>query len=328
MSKHKISSSEFLSSGDIIDIVAPASNAPHEELEHAARFLENQGFVPRFSPEFMKGDFCFAQTDEFRLKDFKRAISAKDSKIVWSLRGGYGSMRILPALQKMKKPNRSKLFVGLSDVTALHIFLNQNWKWPTLHCPMVSRLNAERQLPAERDEVLRVLKGVPSELEYARLTPLNNAAKKLKKVQGQVVGGNLVTLEAGLGTFWQIKTLNKILFLEEVSERGYRLDRSLEHLRQAKVFDGVRAVVFGDIVGGDEADGSNLTWQAVERFASAQRVPVFSGVESGHGKLQRPLPFLANAELSNREDGGVLVCEWNPAKWFPSDKRRPGSNQR
>lgn len=199
----------------------------------------------------------------------------------------------------LQKPKQDRHVLGLSDITALHVYFAQRWGWQTLHAPVLSRFGAGRATDLETQEVFEILNGERASVTFDNLLPINSVAKKLKThLKGKVIGGNLCTLEALVGTPYQAKTRGKILFLEEVHERGYRILRSLVHLQQAGSFDGVKAVVWGDITGGDELDGSNRTWEAVNRFFEKMKVPAFRGIQSGHGDVQRPLPMNTPATLS------------------------------
>ncbi|MCB0342575.1 MAG: LD-carboxypeptidase [Pseudobdellovibrionaceae bacterium] len=287
-----------LESGDIVDIVAPGSACTPSELKGAVQFLKSWGLVPRYPAKLFGRDVFCSNTDEKRFQFLKQALYARDSKAVWCLRGGYGAIRLLPQLEKLKKPKASKLFIGYSDVTTLHHFLNQKWHWSTIHGPLLARMGAPDLPIKERRELQSLLFGQSPEITFSGLRPLNALARKSRLISSTVVGGNLVVAQSLMGTPWQAKTAGGILFFEEVSERGYRIDRMLEHLKQSGHFDRIKAVVFGDIVGGKEPNGRSLTNKAVERFASSVKFPVLRGVKAGHGAVQRPVPFLTPACLT------------------------------
>ncbi len=279
-----------LSKGDIVEIVAPASQCSVSELHSAIASVEAMGLEPRMPKNIFTDDHAFfSNTDQNRFQFLKQALLRRDSKVVWCLRGGYGSIRLLPLLAKVKKPKTPKLVIGLSDISTLHNFLVQNWKWPTIHGPMLGTF-AQRS-EEERGEILDLIFGRLDKIKFERLQPMNAAAKKSKRIQGPIVGGNLMTLQSSQGTPWEFHADNSIVFLEEINERGYRLDRLLVSLVQAGYFKKAKAIVLGDFLGGSEPDGENYVEEVLEQFASEVKIPVLKGLKSGHGNLRRPVPF-------------------------------------
>lgn len=126
---------------------------------------------------------------------------------------------------------------------------------------------------------------------------LNALANQPHRLDACVTGGNLCLVQASIGTSWQLKGAQKIIFLEEVNERGYRVDRMLEHLRQAGIFDNAQAIVFGDFLDGNEPDGSSLVQPVLERFAQQIKIPVIQIAGIGHGYINQPLWLGSSATL-------------------------------
>ncbi len=289
----------YLTSGDVIDVVAPASPSPREGLENGIRWIEEQGFVARVPDNIIRTDVFFASPLKEQLEQLKTAIYS-DSKMIWSLRGGYGSMRLIPHMMKWKKPKAPKLFMGFSDVTALHIFFGQHWGWPTIHGRNVSSMSPEKK-SKDRKDVASLLLGKKENLEYKNLKPMNELAKKAGTIKGEVSGGNLKLLQTSIKTSWELNARGKILFMEDVGERGYAVDRMLEQLWQAGIsHKGPRALVLGDFSEGTEKDGRDLTAVALQRFADRAPYPVFKGMKCGHGDINFSLPLGTKAELSER----------------------------
>jgi muramoyltetrapeptide carboxypeptidase len=293
--------------GDLVDVVAPASSSSNQELKSGIRYLENLGLNVRVPKDIFKRQFALSNSDEYRFQHLLKSLLNTDSKAVWCVRGGYGSMRLLPALAKVRPPKTNKLFIGLSDITSLHIFFNQEWNWPTIHGPVLARMGSENPTAAERKEVEALIFGELTEISF-RLKPLNTQARRKKTLRSSVVGGNLETIAAGQGTPWQLDTRRRIIFIEEINERGYRVDRKFQNFKQAGLFDNASAIVFGDFIGGAEPDSGKKMWkEAIAELAQSVRVPVFSGIRSGHGTLQRPVPFNTDSEIRN----STLVCATN-----------------
>lgn len=202
----------------------------------------------------------------------------------------------------MKKPRREKLFIGFSDGTALHVFLNQVWNWPTLHGPSAEQIAKLTVGPQTIEIALHIARQGFSQYTPPTLKPFNRKARKISSLSGTLVGGNLCILQCGAGTKWQLNSSDRILFLEEVDERGYRVDRMLMHLQQANILEGAKAIIFGDFVGGDEVSGTSLILPVLQRFAENINLPVFSLPGCGHGNENLPLPFNVDLKFTVNQD--------------------------
>ncbi len=289
-----------LQPGDLVDIVSPGSSSRPEDVELCLELLHSWGLKTRLPKETFREHPFHSNEDEVRLKLLKKALMAKDSKAVWCLRGGYGANRLLPELWKMKAAPKAKMLIGYSDITSLLVFLKQKWKWNCFHGPLLETLTSGRLPMSQVEECRRVVFGENLEMQFD-LKPMNAKAKKLKKLQAPLIGGNLVVLESALGTPYQAKYAGQILVLEEVGERGYRVDRMLEHLKQSGALKGCKALVFGEFLFGDERDGKNYVSFALERFAAENLLPCFSGLEMGHGEKNRMIPIGPQAVLSQQQ---------------------------
>lgn len=301
-----------LKPGDVVDLVAPGFRPTEEDFTGALVFLANWGLEARYPAGLFGRDVLCSNDDRTRFEFLKDALHARDSKAIWCVRGGYGSIRLVPELMKLKRPKGPpKLFVGLSDITTLHLFLKQEWGWPTVHGPLLDRLGKGAARPRYVTELKKYVFGDMNEIEFKGLKALNSSATKRKVLRGSVSGGNLITLQSSLGTPVSWRTKGEILFFEDIGERGYRVDRVLEHFDQVGVFKKAKAVVFGQFTGGAEADGKSLTPAVIKRFAHEMDkrygLPVFSGLDSGHGVVQRPLPFGTESVLHLGERGR-LIC--------------------
>jgi muramoyltetrapeptide carboxypeptidase len=285
----------FLQSGDRVDIVAPASHGPRDRLEKGIQWLKAAGLKVHVPDQLIEPDLFFASDLKTQLLHFKEALYS-EGKAIWCLRGGYGGMRLIPHLKKIKPPTKPKLFVGYSDATALHLFLQQEWKWPTLHARNIGQLDLESpatDLTLLRDLILRN----KTKLVFDGLQPLNAAARQRGMIEAPLTGGNLKLLQCSIGTSWEMKCSGKILFMEDVGERGYAVHRMLEQLRQAKLLR-PKALVLGDFTEGEEKDGKDLTMAALERIADEVDFPVVTGLPCGHHPDRNsPLPFGIKAAL-------------------------------
>lgn len=283
-----------LKPGDIVDVVAPASRCSEQELKAGVSFIKSLGLVPRvpknlFGPRKLP---LFANSDQERLKQLKKALYAPDSKMIWCVRGGYGSLRLMPDVRRWKKPRRPKIFLGYSDITTLHAHFNQAWDWPTVHGPMVERAGSGRMSAGEKRALVSLIFGRTGAVEFKTLKPMNAAARRSRVVRGTLWGGNMAVLQSALGTPSALKPNGHILFFEDIGEAPHRVDRMLSQFHQAGWFKHTKAIVFGHFLLNDAKQRRQLWNDVIPRFAASVRFPVFRGLPVGHNsKVQFPLPF-------------------------------------
>lgn len=288
-----------LKKGDIVDIVAPGFATSNEVVDLARKFLQEQGLVPRVPQDLFAPDVVCGNTDEARLRHLKAALSAEDSKAIWSIRAGYGAIRLIEAISKFKKPKKPKLFIGYSDSTTIHNFLNLFWGWPTLHGPLMDRLAQKTLPPAQAQETLDIVFGRQQQIEHKNLNPINRAAQKAATIRSFCLGGNLTVTQSHLGTKFARSPKGSVLIFEDVGERGYRVDRILKQFEMAGYLKGVKAIVFGEFIRCEEPgpQGVSKVPGVIQRFADEQKIPVFTGLEVGHGDLQRIVPLYTSCVL-------------------------------
>lgn len=260
-------------------------------------------------------DSCFinknilgaADDDENRFRRFNAAMHT-DHKILWSLRGGYGSYRLISFLKKLPKPKHKKIFVGFSDTTAMSLFISQNWKnWETIHAPVFIHLVNKEFHKENFDLLMQILHGTIKTYSIRNIKPLNSVAVKSKKVSGRVTGGNLTLLETSLATIWEVDTKNKIIFIEDTGESASRIYRSLQHLKQAGKFKHAKAVIFGTFA----ANWHMGIHTHLKQFASELSVPVFVTDQFGHGKFNMPIVYNAKSTIYQGIWTISLPHNWN-----------------
>ncbi|MDL2210665.1 LD-carboxypeptidase [Desulfovibrio sp. OttesenSCG-928-O18] len=281
-------------------IVAPSSGPSAASAGASFELAEKiNACLPRASLQ-ADGVPYHAAPDTVRLHMLGEALTDPDARVVWALRGGYGAGRLLPELAKLPAPNRNVILVGYSDITFLHLFMHTH-ALQTVHGSMVFELANPNKDPENFYLLSALLAGALPELSYGGLEPLNHAARQMSgPVSGIFTGGNLACFTATAGTPWMPDTTGKILFFEDVDEGGHRVDRMFTQLRQAGVFDGVKAVVLGSFT-----DGDNNTSFALERFADEMDKPVFTTDQFGHGSKNYPLVLNAPASVEP-EPGGTF----------------------
>ena len=281
--------------GEIVDVVAPASKCPKPDLQAGLELIRSWGLVPRVDKAlFGKDRFC-ANSDQQRARQLTAALKAKDSRLVWCVRGGYGSGRILSDVFRRSFPS-NKLFIGFSDLTAVQLQLYQQG-WASIHGPMIGGLGSGFYSKPVINELKRLL-FKPNVSQQFSLKPVG--AIRSGAIKGRVVGGNLKMIESLTGTRWLPSFRSQIVFFEDIDERGYSVDRMLDHLLQVGAFKGARAVVFGRFLAGLEKDGKARQNEAISRFAERIKIPVFKGLKVGHGGSDRPLVTNQVGHISGR----------------------------
>ncbi len=290
-----------------ITIVAPASGASNGVLSNLKNIVSLKLNIP---------DNCFAgkslfhaSDDNTRLLCLKNALLNQSSNVVWTLRGGYGSAKLIIGLQRLQKPIKEKIFIGFSDITALHIFFSQEWGWKTIHgSGMIDILDPTKNRQ-NFIKIAKIISGKDTLATIKGLSAINPNAKSKKIVIGSLTGGNLTIVQTSIGTPWQIKTVNKILFLEDVNIKPYQLDRTLYHLKQSGLLEHIKAIIFGTCGSDSESIIAVLT-----NFASTLKIPVFKTNRFGHEQVNDPIIYNTTAKIIPSNDNQfelIMQCHLN-----------------
>ncbi|MCD6039913.1 MAG: Muramoyltetrapeptide carboxypeptidase [Gammaproteobacteria bacterium] len=292
-----------LKRGDSVNIIAPASRCTDKQLQELINLLESWQLNCIVAEDIFGPDVFCANTDEIRLKQLVDALQNPITKAIICARGGYGSMRLIPELTKITPSKTAKLFVGMSDTTALQLYLQQRWQWPTIHGASAP----DRFSPASLASLKSILFAESEKINFTALSPLNHSAKENRIIQGCLIGGNLSLVQASIGTSWQLSGKDKIILLEDTGERGYRIDRMLQHLKQAHIFKEAAAILLGDFIGGKEPDGTSLIQYTLQCFADSCTIPVVQIKGIGHDYTNFSLPLGTDSWLT-LGDNITLTC--------------------
>lgn len=284
-----------------IRVIAPSFKIPKADLKQCLQNLKDLKIKALINqPLFNEKELCSNTLDK-RFDDLKDALK-EFNDYIWCLRGGYGCLHFMPRLLKMKKPAKAKKLIGFSDITVLHYYFNQKWNWPSLHWKHINGFLKEvprgsqdpnAQAPVEKEFDIKAFKKALSDFEtqdefiFKNLKPLNEAAKKVKTLKAKVVGGNLITLQSLVGLNIP-KPKGKFLFLEEVDEPIYKIDRALVQLEQNEWFKGVKGILIGSF----SHKNKNVEKDTQKYFikkAQELKIPVFTGLNAGHIPDQQPL---------------------------------------
>jgi muramoyltetrapeptide carboxypeptidase len=282
---------------DPVAVVAPCGPFDRPTFERGLAVLASR-YRPVFTERIFQAHRYLAGSDEARAAELQQALDDPQLKAVFLARGGYGAMRLLPAL-RLGAP---KPLVGFSDATAFHLAM-QAQGWRTLHAPVLTQLGTQ---PA--DVVARLF----DLLEGRSVAPLPGSRTVVPGIaEGPLIGGNLSVLTRLVGTPYFPSLRGAVLLLEDVGERPYRLDRMWTHLQLAGVLDGVAGLVLGDFTGCEEKDASYSAAQVLDDLAQALGVPCAAGFAIGHGSLNFPVPLGARVRLdADRQALSVVEGLW------------------
>lgn len=271
----------YLTKGDSIAIVAPAGilKNKREAIEKAKQLAESWGLHVVVGTHVFNQNHHFAGTDEERAEDFQKALDNPNIKAIWSARGGYGSVRILDRLSFDKFNQNPKWIIGYSDVTALHNHMHQQGV-ETIHGMMGTSMLFD---PEENEQSMESLRKA---LFGETLTyEIPSSAYNVKgSAAGMLVGGNLTILVTMLGSESQLNTEGKILFIEEIGEYKYHIDRMLQSLKRAGYFKNLQGLIVGDmsnIKKNTTKWGSSIE-QLILDATSEYNFPVLFGFPAGH----------------------------------------------
>ncbi|MFZ9594551.1 MAG: S66 peptidase family protein [Bdellovibrionia bacterium] len=316
-----------------IGVIAPSSKVPEVELELGVERIRQEGFVVDVHPQCFESHLFFAGTDEQRAQAFFDYARSPDHAVLWCARGGHGSTRLLPQLQKLAlkrgKP-KAKLLVGYSDATALMEYVRSAWGWSTLHAPMPSLRKFSLLGDSDWGSMRQLISGKSLNVPWDQ-KPLEFLGTPPKKpVEGTLVGGNLTVWNCLLATRFQPQVEGKILFFEDVDESLYRIDRLLQQLLNSGTLKGARALVLGNFLNCEDPvpwvlkkkppirdrsrvlsapekvelkplrrsmEAQNTLKILFQDFSERLGVPVAFGLPVGHGPEVSPLPLGAEVRL-------------------------------
>ena len=285
--------------------MAPASPFDREEFTRGVAEIERLGFVPVFDDSVFEKEIGYlAGSPQVRAAAFMRYWTDPSVSALLAVRGGYGSVHLLPLLDQASVIAQPKLFIGYSDNTSLLSWLNCQCRITALHGPMIEgRLAGGAGY--DQKSFLELLSGG----RQLQLAPDGLRVLREGEASGPLFGGTITQLVASLGTPFAFDPPDGcILFLEEVNERPYRIDRMLTQLQLSGVLGRARAIVFGEMRGCDEPNSAVTARDAIARTTRECSVPIIVGFPSGHttGPIWT-LPFGVSVHVSTRPQPALLI---------------------
>lgn len=289
----------YLKAKDRIRIVSPAGKIQPEKVNAGLQELQKEGFRLVTGPYAFAEHFRFAGSDRQRLSDLQEALDDPDCAAVFCSRGGYGAIRIAPMLDFTQFRKHPKWLVGFSDITVLHAWIRHTG-FCSIHGAMPAFYLKDDQPTPGLKELIRMLKGEPIQTEFPS-SPFNRTGT----ASGELTGGNLAILYSLLGTPFMPGTDQKILFIEDVSEHYYSIDRMMHSMKLSGMLENLKALIVGgftELKDDDETPFGESVEEIILNVTRDYRYPVCFGFPAGHTDLNLPLMLGANYELNVTPD--------------------------
>lgn len=286
----------YLKVGDTVAIVAPAGILKNREgeINKAKALLKSWGLHAIVGKHVFNQGKHFAGTDDERCEDFQNALDDSSVSAIWCARGGYGSVRILDKLDWTNFKEHPKWIIGYSDITAIHSEVH-NLGFQSLHAIMCTSLQDDAETIKETISTFKAAI-FGKQLGY---TLEGSKYNKPGTISAPIVGGNLTIMHTMLGSKTSIDTSGKILFIEEIGEYKYHIDRMLQSLKRAGYFDNCKGVIIGDMT---KIKRNTTPWgssieQLILDVLSDYNFPIAFNMKAGHEKDNRALIFGKTIEL-------------------------------
>ena len=293
----------YLKQGSKVAIAAPARCVTTEEMEYAIHWLEEKGFIPVYDERLFAVHHIFAGDDDFRAAVFQEYLDNEYIDAIWIARGGYGSIRIIDKLDFTHFLQHPKWVVGFSDGSVLHGKLSRLGV-PSLHAAMPFYFS--NKTPEAKQSLFDALTGKPLYYEFP-----SHPQNRIGQMEGEIIGGNLSVLIAMMGSDTFPKTEGKILFIEEVDEYIYHIDRMMRALKRAGKLEHLKGLIVGGLT--QIHDNTHPFGQSAEEViaevVSDYDYPVCFGFPAGHFDDNRAVFFGLNSRLIVANEKVVFITK-------------------
>ncbi len=281
-----------LSYGDTIGLVTPSSSVKPEQLAKCIQLILSMGYQVELGKAVEQSLHGYvAGSANTRANDLNSMFADPKIKAIFCLRGGYGGTQLMDLLNYSMIRQNPKIFVGYSDVTALHLAFHSLCDFVTFHGPMVSSNMIENFDTYTKNSFFRAI-NMPSYLEFTN--PDNEPFHPICEgiASGRIIGGCLSLLSPSIGTFYQTDFREKILFLEDVGESLPRCDKLMHHLKHSDILSQVNGILLGDFLDCENSNEKTYTmYDFFVDFFNDYNKPVLYRVHSGHDKPMGTIPL-------------------------------------
>lgn len=310
--------------GDKISVVAPAGPVDRAKMERAFARIAARGFHLKTYGDLYRSHGYLAGDDATRAQELMAAFADPETAAVWCARGGYGVLRILDQIDFSRIAEQPKVFIGFSDITLLHLTIQQRTGLITFHGPnLQDGFGKPEDMPAANEASLWQAFSEPDDSAVLDSSAQNGYVYNFENVEvldlqsvspgiatGQLTGGNLAVISSVVGTPFEIETAGRILFLEDIGERAYRLDRYLAQLKLAGKLANLAGVLLGSFSfdKGDKVDSQADIQAVFKDYFGHLGIPVLAGFPAGHDRYNLALPIGAQLKIDS-DNKRVTVCE-------------------
>ena len=290
-----------LKKGDKVAIVSTARKISKTELEPAISIIKSWGLEPVFGANLFMENHQFSGTTEQRIADFQNAIDNKEIKAIFCARGGYGTVQIIDEIDFSKFKKNPKWVIGYSDVTVLHNHINQNFGIQTLHASMPINFTANT-----KDALESLQETLFGALPIYHVEP--HELNKLGFAEGELVGGNLSIIYSLTGTSSQIDTKDKILFMEDLDEYLYHIDRMMMNLDRAGMLSCLKGLIVGSMTNmhDNSVPFGKTALEIIAERVSKYNYPICFDFPAGHINDNRSLIMGSEVKLSVESEFSIL----------------------
>ncbi len=299
-----------LKKGDKIGIVAPASPPDIEKLEKGIKVLREWGVEIEEAPHLRKARGYLAGSDQERIADLHNFFEDKSIDAIWSACGGYGTPRLLQMLDYNLIKKNPKPFIGYSDITALHLAFNRYSNLITFHGPMIATELGDNPDEITIESIKKMLFSnykidILKEFNLEELEIINSGIG-----EGEITGGNLALLAATIGTPYELQTDNKLLFIEDIGEEPYNIDRMLSQLKNAGKLDNLAGLIIGNFTDSEPKnyDPSLTVDEVLNDYFGDVKYPIIRNLPFGHDKTQLTIPLGVKAKLDTSNISLKINC--------------------
>ncbi len=293
----------YLKKGDHVGIVAPAGIVKNTEIEPAIGILKEWGLQPVKGKHLFEMHGFFAGTDYQRLEDFQQMLDNPDIRAIFCARGGYGIIRIIEKLNFSNFLKSPKWIIGYSDITIFHVYLNNYLKCESLHAIMPKNFQKAHDDGLSLPTLKNALFG-----EKLKYNMEKHALDKPGKATGKLMGGNLSLICSLQGTPLEINTKNKILFIEEIDEYIYHIDRMMMNLKLSGKLNNLKGLIIGGMtkIKHTTPDYGKSAYEVISDIIADGDYPVAFGFQAGHIIPNHTLCMGRNIKMEVSDQGTLI----------------------